>query len=309
MTILELREDIVKDKLKHFYIFVGEEIGVMNIYLTEMSNKMSLPISRVPNVADIYSELGDNLFGASGSFYVVRDDHDFARADAVFDTIEEDLGENYLVILYDKIDSRLRMGKVLKDSIVTFEKLSPNYLEGVIMKRLALRGDRATRLVELCDGSYDLIMSEIDKIEQYAEALNIDYSESMDKLLSDGMICSREDVTVFNFAEAVLNRRINSALHCANILYNNGIDAISALGTLYASMKNVLLVQICEDDDISGTTGIDSKQVYFAKKNVGKYSSEALVEGLKMIARVVDGIKSGLIDNVYAIQYVLSRLC
>lgn len=308
MTILELREDIVKNKLKHFYIFVGEEIGVINIYLAEMSNKISLPITRTDCVARIYSEMGDNLFGQTNNFYVIRDDKEFAK-DGAFDTIEQDVGDNYVVMLYDKIDSRLRMGKVLKDNIVNFEKLSPTFLENMVMKELCLRGDRAAKLVGLCDDCYDLILSEMDKIKQYSESKNIDYTESMDTLLHNGMICTKEDVTVFNFAEAVMCRKINIAFHNASILYNNGIDAITALGTLYATMKNVLLVQICEDDDIPGTTGIDSKQVYFAKKNVDHYSAETLVYGLKLIARVIDGIKSGTIDNTYAIPYVISSLC
>jgi hypothetical protein len=42
---------------------------------------------------------------------------------------------------------------------------------------------------------------------------------------------------------------------------------------------------------------------------VGRYTSVKLVEGLSLIADVVDKIKVGGIDEIYAVPYVLVSLC
>ena len=53
MTIIELKEQIIKNELSNFYVFVGEEIGIINIYLKQMSNKLNLPITRADSVLSI----------------------------------------------------------------------------------------------------------------------------------------------------------------------------------------------------------------------------------------------------------------
>lgn len=305
MTLLELKQDIMQNKLKHFYIFVGEEIGIMNIYLAEMSNKIKLQIQRVETVQNIYSNLGESLFGRTDGFYVVRDDRDFMKAES---NIVDDLGGSYLVLLCNVTDSRLKFFKTYKDSIVEFEKLAPEVLKKYIFRECNLTENNLEKLCELTGNSYDISMLECDKINQLAEHWNIPTNEAFAILLKNNVIYQKEEYDVFKFTEAVINRKPKSAFHIANVLMDSGVQSISMLGTLYQSIKNLLLVQVCENDDIENTTGIDSKQVYYTKKNVGKFTTQKLIEGVHLIADVVDGIKNGLIDDAYAVPYVLVNL-
>jgi DNA polymerase III delta subunit len=167
----------------------------------------------------------------------------------------------------------------------------------------------AELLAQITGNSYDICMSECDKIKRYAQEYNVLHGEAMDALLKEGLIYRQEESTVFSFSESVMLKKFDEAVHEYSVLKSDGVDAVSILGTLYASMKNVLLVQVCENDDISGTTGLDSRQVYYAKKYVGRYTSVKLVEGLSLIADVVDKIKVGGIDEIYAVPYVLVSLC
>ena len=43
MTIIELKSDIMHKHLSNFYIFTGEEIGIMNIYLNQISKTLNIP--------------------------------------------------------------------------------------------------------------------------------------------------------------------------------------------------------------------------------------------------------------------------
>ena len=186
MDIIKLKEQIVKNELSNFYIFTGEEIGIMNIYLQQMSNKLNMAITRAESVASIYSKCtARSMFGNTTGFYVIRNATDFQKQEKVWENIEKDIKKNVIVLLYDKIDSRLKFGKFFKDKIVPFEKLQPNVLKSYIKKEIKLKEKNIDKLAELCNGSYDLCMLEIDKIKHYQETTydKDDYKDSADYCL------------------------------------------------------------------------------------------------------------------------------
>ena len=42
--------------------------------------------------------------------------------------IKKDIGANVIVVLYEKVDSRLKFGKYFKDCTVAFERLATNII-------------------------------------------------------------------------------------------------------------------------------------------------------------------------------------
>jgi DNA polymerase III delta subunit len=127
-------------------------------------------------------------------------------------------------------------------------------------------------------------------------------------LLESGVIASDEQIDVFTWVDAVIRRQRDLAFVRYRMLKDNGVDGVNMLGTLYNSWKNILLVTVCEDEDVPNTTGLDSKQVYFASKVKGKYTPMELVNGLKLISKTVSDIKNGLIDEMYSVPYVMCQV-
>lgn len=320
MTIIDLKDQIIKNNLSNFYIFTGTEIGIINIYLKQMSNKLGLPITRADSILSIYGKCqGGSLFGDSTGFYVIRDDRDFMKQEQLFDTIKTSIRKNVIVLLYDKIDSRLKFGKHFKDDIVAFEKLTPNVLKSYVKKSCPGLSDKnCEHLIELCNGSYDLCMLEIDKIQQYADysftqeiRMNNDMiteDKAFLELLKSGVIYQQEETDVFKFTDAVCSRNKRLAFELEQVLMANNNSSINILGTLYNSMKSVMLIQVCESKNISEVTGLDNRLIYFNKKYVGKYSSGELVKAIKLISKVIEGVKNGWIDDVYATKFVLVNI-
>lgn len=314
MTIIDLKDQIIKNNLSNFYIFTGTEIGIINIYLQQMSNKLGLPITRADSVLSIYGKCqGGSLFGDSTGFYVIRDDRDFMKQEQLFDTIKTSIRKNVIVLLYDKIDSRLKFGKHFKDDIVAFEKLTPNVLKSYIKKEIPLADKNIETLMEVCGGSYDMCMLEIDKISQFVmsgeiRGYDMTYDEAFTDLLECGVIYQPEETDVFKFTDAVCNRNKKLAFELEQVLMANNNSSINILGTLYNSMKSVMLIQVCESKNISEVTGLDNRLIYFNKKYVGKYSSGELVKAIKLISKVIEGVKNGWIDDVYATKYVLVNI-
>lgn len=314
MTIIDLKDQIIKNNLSNFYIFTGTEIGIINIYLQQMSNKLGLPITRADSILSIYGKCqGGSLFGDSTGFYVIRDDRDFMKQEQLFDTIKTSIRKNVIVLLYDKIDSRLKFGKHFKDDIVAFEKLTPNVLKSYIKKEIPLADKNIETLMEVCGGSYDMCMLEVDKIKQYTDSLYLlcnkkDYDTGFSELLKCGVIYQQEETDVFKFTDAVCNRNKKLAFELEQVLMANNNSSINILGTLYNSMKSVMLIQVCESKNISEVTGLDNRLIYFNKKYVGKYSSGELVKAIKLISKVIEGVKNGWIDDVYATKFVLVNI-
>ena len=310
MTILELKDQIMHKKLSNFYVFTGTEIGIMNIYLNQMSQVYGLPIIRASSVASIYSRCTTrSMFGDVTGFYVIRNDTDFTKQDSVFSTIASSIGNNIIVLLFDKIDSRLKFGKAFKDCTIQFDKLATNVLKSYIKKKCKVSDKHAEDLIELVGGSYDLAMLECDKIKQYSQAMNYDDDYSMSKLMTDGQIYQPENSDVFKFTDAVLSNRPTESFRIARILSENGVSAINSLGTLYNSMKTVMLIQCCpKGSNVCDVTGLDNKQVYFNKKYVGIYDIQTLVFAVKLLYKVIDGIKTGWIDEQYAVNFVLVNI-
>ena len=123
-----------------------------------------------------------------------------------------------------------------------------------------------------------------------------------------GVIYQPEETDVFKFTDAVCSRNKRLAFELEQVLMANNNSSINILGTLYNSMKSVMLIQVCESKNISEVTGLDNRLIYFNKKYVGKYSSGELVKAIKLISKVIEGVKNGWIDDVYATKYVLVNI-
>lgn len=310
MTILELKDAIMHKKLSNFYVFTGEEIGIMNIYLEQMSKVYELPITRADSVASIYSRCTTrSMFGDKVGFYVIRNDTDFIKQDKVFPTISSKIRKNVIVLLFDKLDSRLKFSKEFKDCTVQFDALTKGVLKSYIKKTSKLSDDNADTLADVVNCSYDLAMLECDKINQFAHAENITADQSMKELLKQGQIYQPENSDVFKFTDAVCSHNASESFRIARILSENGVSAINSLGTLYNSLKSVMLIQVCpKGAGVCEVTGLDSRQVYFNKKYVGKYNVLHLVSSVKLLYKIIDGVKNGKIDEQYAVDYALVNI-
>lgn len=309
MTIIELKSDIMHKHLSNFYIFTGEEIGIMNIYLNQISKTLNIPITRADSVLSIYGRCtSKSMFGNTVGLYVIRNDHDIMKDEKVYTDLSNKIGKNTIILLYDKIDSRLKFGKHFKDCTIQFEKLTPAVLKSYIKKCVKLSDRNMDTLINLCSGSYDLCMLEVDKIRQYMDYAKINSSNTdkvFEELLDSGCIYHPVEYDVFQFTDAVCRKDAGLSFKIEEILRNNGISSINILGTLYNSLKSVMLIQSCNGSNISETTGLDNRQIYFNKKYCGNYDTINLVKGVQLISKVVDGIKTGIIPENVATRIVL----
>ena len=308
MNIMELKNDIMHSTLKQVYIFEGEEIGIINIYLNQIGKVTKMPVNRCESVIQALGVCrSGSLFGNTKGLYVIRNDKDVMKDDHYLKLNDIEAG-NILILLYDKIDSRTKFSKHFKDSTVKFEKLSPSVLKSYVKKAIKLNDKNIDTLMHLCNYSYDMCMLEIDKILQYKEVTNYSEDKAFESLLDEKAIYQPEDVDVFRFTDAVCRQDSINAYKLERILRESGSSAINLLGTLYNSLRSVMLIQLHPGNGVCEVTGLDRNQVYFNKKYINNYEIEDLVFAVQEIPKVVDGIKSGKIDDIYATRYILSKI-
>ena len=137
---------------------------------------------------------------------------------------------------------------------------------------------------------------------------NGDYNRALDELVKDGTIHVPAKDSIFNFVDAVLDRRCNNLFELLQDCYDTGEPTMVMLSVLYNNAKAVLQVQSYEGNNLSKATGLTGWQIKNAKPHVNKYSDLELIALMKLIQKCEQGIKTGQIEEQYVIEYILARI-
>lgn len=313
MDVSALKGQIKAHNIDKFLIFTGPEWKVQQLYIQQISKVLNMQIKHIESVTDIYSKKGNTAFIKSNYVYVVRDDKEILQNEKVQAQLLDIIGDNTLILLITTVDKRTKFYKTYKDTIVEFEALKPEILAKYIQKEIELSKDNIEKLMEVCEYDYGRCLLEIDKIKQYAESYNAgnsnetDPSQVFDWLLKDGTIYTPPKDAIFDFVDAILDRKLS----CFD-LYEQckavGEATMVMVSVLYNNAKAVLQVQTCESKDVSKTTGLSGWQIMNAKKHLNKYTEDELKYIIKLCYRCQKGIISGTLEEQYAMDYILASI-
>lgn len=314
MDLSALKSKIKSKQIPSFLIFTGTELEVQKIYINQIAKVAGLEVVRIESIVDIYSNLKSRSFLSKSYCYVARDDTELVKTVKLQDQIDNGLlGNNIFILLLSSVDKRTLFYKRYKDSIVEFEALSDELLKKYILREIKLSDASCQKLIQCCEHNYGRIRLEIDKIERFGAVtvteVGNDSVYDADKafriLLEDGTIHQSFDGTVFDFIEAVLQRKPQRAIRLLRQCKESGESTLAMLTLLYNNARSVLQVQSCESSDIAKTTGLNGWQIKLAKQNQGHYTVEELVSMLKLILDVEQKILSGSIEDFIAMDYIL----
>lgn len=309
MDVSTLKAYIKSNRLPNYIIFAGDEWKVQEIYIQQIAKVTKRNVIRIDSITDIYSKLKNRSFVQKPAVYVVRDDKELMQNEKLQGQIESVLNQNILIHLVTNLDKRTRFYKSFKASICDFERLSDSMLSKYIRKEIKLSERQIQRLIEICEHDYGRILLEIDKIKRYV--LSVEYmsdDEAFTDLVNDGTIHVPAKDSIFNFVDAVLDRRCNNLFELLQDCYDTGEPTMVMLSVLYNNAKAVLQVQSYEGNNLSKATGLTGWQIKNAKPHVNKYSDLELIALMKLIQKCEQGIKTGQIEEQYVIEYILARI-
>lgn len=315
MTLLDVKHQIKSRELLPCYIFTGEEIGIMSIYIKKIAEVANAQLMYADTVSSIVQTNAGSSILNKRKVYVIHDDTDFLKEEKVWDRFinGEALKNNILILAFYTLDKRSKFYKMYSNTIVEFTRLNSSILSVYLKREIALSDSNIEKLIEVCDNDYSRMFLEADKIKQYAcfgeeHGYDVTYDEAFRDLLSDGTIRQKPYDAIFDFVDAVLRHQVRRAYTLLENCTAIGEHPLALLSVLYTNAKQVLQVQSCGDGDIAHSTGLTPWQIKVAKSKAGTYRNGDLVWLIRTIQSVESGIKSGKIDEDIAVDYVLTNI-
>ena len=325
MTYATIKEQVRDGTTQSLYVFSGEEIEVQNIYINRIAESADKVIKRVDTVAEALKFKGAGLLGKTFCF-VCRDDPEFQKNEGAWEKIEGLLGKNTLVYIVTKLDKRSKFYSYFsgRDMILQFDALSEPVLTKHIKARVPLSTENCHELIRVCEKDYGRILNELDKISQYMEAKNDERpigftdeissievtttGEAFNTLMDDGTIYQPPTDAIFQWVDAVLSGKPKLAFKLLEECQELGEPSLRLLLVLYQGVRRLLQVQSCQSKDIVQNTGLTAWEVNLVKDKIGVYQTGELVEALRNIKRLETGIKTGEVEEEYAVPCAMVSL-
>lgn len=288
MDIVQLKKQIKEKNLNNFYIFSGEEIGILNIYINQMSDN----IVRADEVSEVWAKLTSRTLGTASAVYVVRDDKKFIQAEKAWTGIHEKIKNGILVFCSSNLDKRSKFAKEFEEDTVVFERMTKAQLVQFAKKQL--KGTKQCTieyLIDLCDNDYSRVVNEIDKVKRLD-------CEVTDAVL-ESIIIPPQESTPFTYVDAMISGMSYEAIYDVNELTSEGKSGvgIQLLGLLYNNFRNAILVV----GNPNGNHGVNGYVAGNIKKKLA-YEPTELLAILRIIQKYEKGIKRGEYEENFAIK-------
>nr|DAZ52223.1 MAG TPA: DNA polymerase III, delta subunit [Caudoviricetes sp.] len=291
-NLVDLNREISTNNLRPYYILTGEEIGLMNFYISQVKGT----VKREDSIATVWKNLTQKGILSVTSTYVVRDDDEFLKNDKVnglLDTIK--YGTLFLLIT-DKNKYKKFLNKY-KDNVILFDKMTKEQLMQYFSNRYK-QFDKALvdRVVEICEHDFSQINNELDKLSRLNSNVNLD--EAVDKI-----IFHKTEFEVFKAIDYVLSYKPKLALEQLDVMFHNNESAMGFLTLLYNNF--VSAVKVLGTNNPKPDT-IHVNQFIINKINYDfDFSYNSARKGMKIIGDVIEGIKQGKYEERFGTYYCL----
>lgn len=309
MNLAELKKAVVDKQLDNVYIFTGDEIKVMNIYINQIATTLERTIVRKDTVGEIFKTLKIMKLTKESNVYVILDDFAFLKEEKYWEQLINDVKDHTVILVYSQLDKRGKFYKTYKDKICEFEKLSETVLAKYIQKEVTLTDSSAKKFSLMCDCSYNRILLELDKLKQLSQVYNITHEETFNIMLKEELIYTQETEIVFKLVDAICKRENQTVFELLQDLDVVKDSPIAILSLLYTNIKALLLVSVCSAgvkvSDVTGLTGWQIKTTYEKGRH---YEPKELLHIMKTIKYVDEAIKIGKIDPQYALPYLVTQV-
>lgn len=288
-SIVELKKDIINNNLKRFYILLGEEIGLMNIYI----NQINQEVVRENSVASVWTKLVQRSIVKNEKVYVIRDDKDFISNEARWKKLNE-VRYGTLILLITKIDKRSKFLKAYPEHVIEFEKMTPAQLSKHFSSKYQVAKPLLEKVIQLCENDYSRIDNELDKLSRVPNV-------SMEHV--ELLVHTQKEFDVFGTVDSVISYRVEEALYKVDTMFARGESPLGFLTMLYNQF--VAAAKMLGTKDPKEST-IHVKQFIINKLKYNfNYSIDAAFTGMDVLADTIEGIKQGKYTEKYGTYLAL----
>jgi len=313
MNLMELKKDLSDKKLQKLYIFTGEEIAILRIYLSKLSKLFPGQTFEVENLSGITSRLKSNsLIHTEKSMYIIRDDKAVLTAEKIWKSLKSGTFQNgnVVVLVYTTIDKRGKFYKEFADSIVHFEHLSEDVLLKYVAKECDIDKKKASYLINICANDYNMILLETDKVKNLSKNLNITHNEAFDMCLSNNAFYIPPEGEIFDLLNSILSGNVRETYAQLKMFERRGDSPIAVLSLLHNNLKAVLQVQCTQGyQNVGQITGLNGFQIKNAQRFCNLYTDQELIRMIKINRFCEKCIKqTGMIDIDMILDFMFVKI-
>ena len=176
-------------------------------------------------------------------------------------------------------------------------------LTAILKKEVDLTNEQLKWLIYACGHDYARCLLELKKLCIFEE----DKQSLFEKFKKDGAFHEEIGEIIFQFVEAVAQRRSKLSWELYSLLKLKGESNIKIISLLYSRLKNMLIVQFC-NNPTSENTGLTPYQITISKNCINKYSDKELLNIIDLLRVVDTNIKNGIIEEQISVEYLLANM-
>lgn len=314
MDISVLKQNLLDKKLNHYYIFTGQELALQDIYIDKIKEISGLDVVRAEDLASIFTKLTTKtLIKSKPCIYVIRNDEQF------FKTTETNWKKfleapnfrgNILILLYSDVEKTAKFCKFHEEILTRFDFIGPSLLRNRLQATTKMPPQYCEDIVKMCGNDYGRIKNELYKMNTLALANGYSWNTAYLEAKKCNLIHEEIGDIIFEFTGAIESRNIKKAYELWPKMKFTGDGPMRVLSVLYNSFRQIVKVQ-CTADIKQRTPeilGMEPGVLYMVTQKCGKYNGFELIHILKTLRYLEKGIKTGQVEEAFAMEYLMGTI-
>ena len=309
-ALIDLKKEILSNKLNNLYVFAGEENYIRRIYYNKIGELYG-HIKHLENVNILFSELEKRALFAVKTVYIVYNDMDFLKQkEKTYQRLIKLTKSNIVILVYDEIPDKGVFREALEDYITIFNKVTDDIALKYVRKESnnKISDIMANKIVFNCSNSYNNIVEEINKYQWFQKNKEPDKNDDLLDALTYAYLFydRRIPPTPKEFANAFIQRNDFSLNAYYDII--EGQNILAYLPELYNTALIALYIKLYGKWD-GGTNAYNAGEYWGRIKEVRDfympYTKEDLLDILYMVNKLDIDVRSGAMKAEHAWNYLL----
>lgn len=298
--IITLNNYIRNKRIDNFYIFVGEEVGLINFYIRKMASMINAIVYRTDDYRIIKNNLKIKSLIPSKFLYVIYEPE--LTDDEINELInpKEFIKTNSVLVLkYLKLKENSKIKKRLNEYIINFNRIDDEILIEDIKKIYKSNDTKIYKsILSYCNYDWEKLQSELQKIKILKNLYNWTEDELAYNYLQ--FLEAKPEDNIFKFIEKLfIGDKINS-FKLLNEIIENGEIPFIIIQNMYLTVRNLISVLSSFSNNIENESGLKQSQIFFIKKYINFWNIEKALDYLRKINEIEKRIKRGKIEPIIA---------
>lgn len=305
MELFELQQKMVQKDIPHFLIFVGSDYALANLYVEMLTKKLQMIKRVTDDIQTVFAESVGNALNFEDKVFVMRYPKDIVSKEEIWTKISDKLNDNILVMIFNDLDKRTKFYTQNKDIIVNFAPQDDKTFVNMVKSSTKMSVENVKSLGKICGNNYGKFLTEFDKIKNYSDAQRISQDEAFKHLLTRGVIYTGNKDVTFDFINKVMDAK-KDMYEPYMTLKLQGESNMKLISLLYTAMRNQFICQTVKEVT-AAATGLQPFVIGMCKRRLGIFKEGELRNALRLLQRMEQGIKMGIYDEVFVIDYFLAQ--